>query len=100
MLNFGLGMSKFLLETNLREVLRMLSALLWKRSHTYGGNILLATYFIIFALFKNTLCSKDRIFKTNLASSKSVYSFPMIILHPCFCRFVVLEISDLLNFSK
>ena len=67
----------------------MLSDLLWNKSQTYVGTKLLAILYIIFALLRNKLSSNDWTFNIDLASSKSVYSFPKIVLNARFWSFVI-----------
>ena len=72
---FGLGIKKFLLATE--RTLDVVSSdifLTLNKSIKYEGAILLVILYIIFALFKNTLSSKESILRWLRASSKCVYS--------------------------
>ena len=69
-LMFGLGFKKFLLATERKlDVVSSDIFLIWNKSIKYEGAILLAILYIIFALFKNTLSSKESILRWLRASS-------------------------------
>ena len=67
--SLGFGIKKFLLVTDLRLVIVSSYALrIWNKFIRYEGAILLATLYMIFALFKNTISSNESIFNLSTAN--------------------------------
>ena len=96
---FGLGIMKFLLATERkRDVVSSDIFLIWNKSIKYEGAILLAILYIIFALFKNTLSSKESILRWLRASSICVYSLPRIILQALRCILVTFSMLKFVEF--